>query len=141
MNSSPDDKQKVKVAKDVLDSAIILWMAIRYDLFDPKNAQHNSEMTRMMSNILETLNQFPVFKYHFILNFYNNFQNDMSLMDSALVIARHLPKDKIGRLFGRVKQKLEQEDTKQPHFPHYVEALAAWDMNKLIEIIEKGFNY
>jgi hypothetical protein len=60
------------------------------------------------------------------------------MMDSALVIARHLPKDKVGRLFGRIKTKLEIEDTKQPHFRHYVEALAAWDMNKLIEMIEKG---
>jgi hypothetical protein len=44
-------------------------------------------------------------------------------MDSALVIAAHLPKDKIGRMFGRIKNKLEQEDTKHPQFSHYVEAL------------------
>jgi len=35
-------------------------MAIRYDLFNSKNAKYNLEMIRMMSSILDTLNQFSV---------------------------------------------------------------------------------
>jgi hypothetical protein len=37
-------------------------MAIRWDLYDQKNASLNSEVNRMMANILESLNQFPVIK-------------------------------------------------------------------------------
>lgn len=59
-------------------------------------------------------------------------------MESALVIASQLPKDKIGRMFFRIKNKIEEEDINQQRFLHYVEALAAWDMNKLISIIELG---
>lgn len=59
-------------------------------------------------------------------------------MDSALIIASHLQREKIGKMYGSIKNKLEIEDTKHPYFPHYVEAFAAWDMNKLIELIEKG---
>ena len=114
---------KLNLSKDVLDSAIVLWMAVRYDLFCTKNAQHNTDLANLMANMLETLNQF---------------KNHTGLMESSLVIARHLPKHQIGRLFGQVKEKLLSADTKQPHFPHYVEALAAWDLNLLIEIIEKG---
>jgi len=42
-------------------------MAIRYDLFNAKNAKYNLEVVRMMSSILDTLNQFPVI---FIINFF-----------------------------------------------------------------------
>jgi hypothetical protein len=35
-------------------------MAIIYDLFEPKNAGLNAEVVKIMSNILEILNQFPV---------------------------------------------------------------------------------
>ncbi|KAL7073029.1 hypothetical protein ACQ4LE_007869 [Meloidogyne hapla] len=118
-----DEQTKLRVTKDVLDSSIVLWMAIRYDLFNAKNAKFNAEMVRMMTSILDTLNQFP---------------DDSALMDSALVIASQLPKDKIGRMFFRIKNKIEEEDVNQQHFLHYVEALAAWDMNKLISIIEIG---
>jgi len=59
-------------------------------------------------------------------------------MDSALVIASQLPKDKIGRMFFRIKNKIEEDNVNQQHFLHYVEALAAWDMNKLISIREIG---
>ncbi|KAF7640319.1 hypothetical protein Mgra_00000139 [Meloidogyne graminicola] len=118
-----DEQSRLRFTKDVLDSAIVLWMAIRYDLFDPKNAKFNSEIHRMMSSILDTLNQFP---------------DDAEIMESALVIASQLPKDKIGRMFFRIKNKIEEEDINQQRFLHYVEALAAWDMNKLISIIELG---
>jgi len=55
-----DEQTKLRVTKDVLDSSIVLWMAIRYDLFNSKNAKYNLEMIRMMSSILDTLNQFSV---------------------------------------------------------------------------------
>nr|CAD2173313.1 unnamed protein product [Meloidogyne enterolobii] len=118
-----DEQTKLRVTKDVLDSSIVLWMAIRYDLFNAKNAKYNLEMIRMMSSILDTLNQFP---------------DDSAIMDSALVIASQLPKDKVGRMFLCIKNKIEEDNVNQQHFLHYVEALAAWDMNKLISIIEIG---
>uniref|UniRef100_A0A914MXS5 Condensin-2 complex subunit G2 n=1 Tax=Meloidogyne incognita TaxID=6306 RepID=A0A914MXS5_MELIC len=77
-----DEQTKLRVTKDVLDSSIVLWMAIRYDLFNSKNAKYNLEMIRMMSSILDTLNQFS---------------DDSAIMDSALVIASQLPKDKVLR--------------------------------------------
>ena len=59
-------------------------------------------------------------------------------MESALVIVRHLPRDKVGRLFNCVKVKLEKEEINQSYFTHSLEAFFNWDSTSLITIIETG---
>uniref|UniRef100_A0A183C355 Condensin-2 complex subunit G2 n=1 Tax=Globodera pallida TaxID=36090 RepID=A0A183C355_GLOPA len=115
-----ETEEKMLILKHVLDSAIILWVIIHPDMFNTQYATENGELTRFMVSVLQEL---------------DNFSNT-PLMDSALTIASNLPKDKIGRLFGRIRAKLETEQTDHVYFSHFVEALAAWDMNKLISIIE-----
>ncbi|KAL3098414.1 hypothetical protein niasHS_003767 [Heterodera schachtii] len=115
-----ETEEKLLVLKNVLDSAILLWVIIHPDMLGTKYATENAALAKIMASILRELDKF----------------SDTLLMDSALTIASNLPKDKIGRMFGRIRAKLETEPTDNVYFAHFVEALAAWDMSKLINIIE-----
>jgi len=123
LNENPEEfEEKLRMSKDVLDSAIVLWLSIRHDIFEPKYAAKNAELTSIMANILHVLTPY--------LN--------TSLFDSTLVIARHLPKEKVGRLFTCVRNKLEKEEVNAFYFGHYIEAFLFWDPSKLVDIIERG---
>uniref|UniRef100_A0A915DLV9 Uncharacterized protein n=1 Tax=Ditylenchus dipsaci TaxID=166011 RepID=A0A915DLV9_9BILA len=70
---------KLALAKTILDSAIVLWTSIRFDLF--KNfTKENEEVIKSMANILNMLDPYS---------------SNTVMVDSALVIASNLPSKKL----------------------------------------------
>src|SRR4051812_33632649 len=63
---------------------------------------------------------------------------DTILVESALVIASHLTRDKVGRMYGQALAKIQNGDIDDPYFGHYLEAFASWDLGKLLELVHDG---
>lgn len=63
------------------------------------------------------------------------------MIDSALVIASNLPKEKVGYIFQKVSNYILNGEIEQIYFNHYIEALSNWDMDKLVSIIYEGKNF
>ena len=59
-------------------------------------------------------------------------------MESTLVMAKFLPREKIGRMLKLAVANLEKKDVSQIYFSHYLEGLLFWDANNLITMIESG---
>ncbi|KAI1718362.1 hypothetical protein Ddc_09407 [Ditylenchus destructor] len=118
---APVEDEKLMVVKHVLDSAIVLWIAIRPVLYD-KYANENQQVIQIMANILQALDPY----------------SNTVLADSALTIATYLPKEKVGRMYGKLLKIVEKGGIDDLYFAHYVEALANWDMNMLLEIVTNG---
>jgi hypothetical protein len=66
---------------------------------------------------------------------------DTPLLDSALVMARTLSKEKVGRFHTVAKLNIERAGAgalDPTYLAHYVEAFAFWDMDRLVGVIETG---
>uniref|UniRef100_A0A914DHM9 Condensin-2 complex subunit G2 n=1 Tax=Acrobeloides nanus TaxID=290746 RepID=A0A914DHM9_9BILA len=110
--------------KSIIDCAIVLWTTLRKRLYSLECSKENDRINQHMGKVMMRL-------------FDDQYRNTV-LMESALVIGSLLPEKKSDACYSVVHNMIESGDLDSDFMPHYIEAYATWDMNKMIEIIYNG---